>query len=214
MNEQLGSMAREALSAVNATSPQMATDALSALAPRQSPDGAAGVLPDIENLAPKGLNPSGVGVEGLAPQAVPQPQPAIQPLVGYQPLGEAKSRVTERLRRQLGGVLAAAVRGASMGGASQAAEPATPAAEPATPQTPQTPLATPQTPPATPAAAPKVVMGGSLFGGRVPRFTRPDDVIVELGDDIDVNDAAALQKRMDETNALIDMMNSAYDEED
>ena len=34
-----------------------------------------------------------------------------------------------------------------------------------------------------------------------------------LGDDIDVNDAAAVQKRMDETNDLIDMMNSAYDEE-
>ena len=34
---------------------------------------------------------------------------------------------------------------------------------------------------------------------------------VLLGDDIDVNDSVAVQKRMSETNDLIDMMNSAYE---
>lgn len=66
--------------------------------------------------------------------------------------------------------------------------------------------------PAAPGAIP-VRMFSPAGGGRaVPSYERNGDTVL-LGDDIDMNDGAAVQRRIAETNDLIDMMNNAYEED-
>ena len=84
------------------------------------------------------------------------------------------------------------------------------------PSAPGAPQPQPATPPAVQPTAPQqpvVKMVAPAGGGKQLASYDHNGMSVLLGDDIDVNDAAAVQKRMDETNDLIDMMNSAYDEE-
>ena len=78
-----------------------------------------------------------------------------------------------------------------------------------------TPNATPgaQPAPVTPGLSPLVKMITPSGGGsQLPAYDR-NGTTVFLGDDIDLNDTAAVQGRINETNDLIDMMNSAYEED-
>ena len=75
------------------------------------------------------------------------------------------------------------------------------------------PVASPSQAPAPQAEPqPTVTMGRSIFGGRVPTYTRKDGVIVEFGDGFDPNDREASAKAVGETNKLIDRMHELYEE--
>ena len=151
----------------------------------------------------------------LAPQPA-SPETAAPPAAAPAPAPDQRSQILEGARRFVNEMMRG-VRSGYGGAPQQPQQPQTlgdmlkglVSGEGAAPSAPA-----PTSPaPTSPALSPSPVkMMTPLGGGRAFPTYDHNGMTVILGDDIDVNDAAAVQGRMSETNDLIDMMNNAYEE--
>ena len=149
---------------------------------------------------------------GTVPVSVPAPQMQVAPNATPQQPAGANDDLLDEARRTVNRLMRG-VRAGTLDGASPQA-PSAPEMSIADMMTQRLATPKPTSPqPAAPGVSPVVMLTPSNGGRAMPSYNY-NGMNVLLGDDIDVNDMAAVQKRMAETNDLIDMMNGAYEMED